>query len=187
MLRRMNVVLLLMILTTCLTGCSGDLVRGLIREYEDNKDSINGEIHELIDSIKGELSEWKESGDQCSLTKKESLKGERKLGIDDYSGSYEAEYDQFDGAEYIFGGTSTEHENGGTIKVIYSLNVQSGTASLYRMGSKEDDTGFQEKEKYVIAEATAGDTYEFTPNAGDNFIVFEGKDFTGKLSLKVVH
>lgn len=42
-----------------------------------------------------------------------------------------------------------------------------------------------EKEKHVIAEGTDEDVYEFTFSAGDNFIVLEGEDFTGELSLEV--
>ena len=35
----------------------------------------------------------------------------------------------------------------------------------------------------MITKATADDVYEFTMTAGDNFIVLEGNDFTGSLSL----
>ena len=37
----------------------------------------------------------------------------------------------------------------------------------------------------MIAEVTDEGVYEFTFNAGDNFIVLKGDDFTGSLSLKV--
>lgn len=37
----------------------------------------------------------------------------------------------------------------------------------------------------MITEVTADDVYEFTMSPGDNFIVLEGSDFTGSLSLKV--
>lgn len=172
-------------LTICLTGCGVDLARGIIREYEDNKESIQGEIHELIDGAKDEISEWMSSASSYALTGEKSLKGTRKTGIDDYVGSYEAEYKQFNGEEYIFGGTSMERENGSSLKATYSLHVQSGTAVLYWLGSKEEHILFGEKEKHVIAEGTDEDIYEFTFSAGDNFIVLEGEDFSGELSLTV--
>ena len=45
--------------------------------------------------------------------------------------------------------------------------------------------GWGDKEVHMITKATADDVYEFTMTAGDNFIVLEGNDFTGSLSLKV--
>ena len=48
MLRKLISGLLLLVeLTTSLTGCGMDLARGIIREYEDNKDGIKSELHEL--------------------------------------------------------------------------------------------------------------------------------------------
>ena len=100
--------LLLAALTTSLTGCGMDLARGIIREYEDNKDGIKSELHELKDGIKNEFNDWMSSISRYSLTRDKSLKGKRELGIDDYVGSYEAEYTRFNGEKYIFGGTSME-------------------------------------------------------------------------------
>lgn len=186
MLRKWISVVLLMILpAVCLTGCGVDLVHGIIREYEDNKESIHGELRELIDSAKDEIDEWMGSASSYALTGEKSLKGTRKTGIDEYVGSYEAEYEQFNGEEYLFGGTSMERENGSALKVTYSLHIQSGRAVLYWLGSKEEHIISGEKEKHVIAEGTDEDVYEFTFSAGDNFIVLEGEDFTGELSLEV--
>lgn len=177
--------LLTAVLMTGLTGCGMDLARGIIREYEDNKDGIKKELHELKDGIKNEFNEWMGAASQYRLTEDKSLKGERESGIDDYVGSYEAEYTRFNGEEYIFGGTSMERENGSTLKVAYSLNIKSGTAALYWLGSTDEHIISGDKEEHMIAEATARDVYEFTFHAGDNFIVLKGDDFTGSLTLKV--
>ncbi len=177
--------LLLAVLMTRLTGCGIDLARGIIREYEDNKDGIKSELHELTDGIKNEFNDWMCSISQYRLTEDKNLKGERESGIDDYVGSYEAEYARFNGKEYIFGGTLMERENGNTLTVTYSLNIKSGTAALYWLGSTDEHIIFGNKEEHMIAEMTAEDVYEFTFNAGDNFIVLKGDDFTGSLSLKV--
>lgn len=176
--------LLILILMTSLTGCMG-LGRGIIKEFEDNKDGIMSEVNELKDGIADELNDWLESISKYNITKDKNLKGERKLGVDNYVGSYEAEYIQFNGKEYIFGGTSMERENGNTLKVTYTFGIESGTAKLYWLGSTEDHIISGDKEEHIIVEVAANDVYEFTISAGDNFIVLKGDDFTGSLSLKV--
>lgn len=177
--------LLLVVLMTSFTGCGMDLARGIIREYEDNKDSIKSELHELGDGIKSELNDWIGSISQYALTSDKNLKGEREFGVDHYVGSYEAEYTRFHGEEYIFGGTSMDRENGSTLKVSYSIKIKSGSAALYWLGSTDGHIILGDKVEHMIAETAAEDVYEFTFNAGDNFIVLKGDDFTGSLSLKV--
>lgn len=44
--------------------------------------------------------------------------------------------------------------------------------------SMEREILFWEMEEHMITEVTAEDVYEFTFNAGDNFIVLKGDDFT---------
>ncbi len=152
MLRKLiSVLLLLAVLMTSLTGCGIDLARGIVREYEDNKDGIKSELHELKDGIKNEFNDWMGSISQYRLTEDKNLKGVRKSGIDDYVGSYEAEYTRFNGEEYIFGGTLMERENGNTLKVTYSLNIKSGTATLYWLGSTDEHIILGNKEEHMIA------------------------------------
>ena len=89
MLRKLiSALLLLVIVMTCLTGCGTDLIRGIIKEYEDNKDGIKSELHELKDGIKNEFNDWMSSISRYSLTRDKSLKGKRELGIDDYVGNH---------------------------------------------------------------------------------------------------
>lgn len=177
------VLLFLLILLTSLTGCSMELARGIIREYEDNKEGIKSELQELKDGLKEEINDWMGSASRYSLTADENLIGERNSGADNFVGTYEAEYSQFIGEEYIFGGTSLGRDS--TLKVTYSLSIQSGTATLYWLESEEEHVISGEKVKYVIAEVTAADVCEFTVDAGDNFIVLEGNDFTGSLLLEI--
>lgn len=175
---------LLLVMLTCLTGCA-DLGSGIIKELEDNKEGIKSELEELRDGLKDEFDDWAGAVSKYSITKDKDLKGKRKLGSDNYVGSYEAQYTRFNGKEYIFGGTSMERDNGAELKVTYSLIIQSGTAALYWLGSPEEHIISGDKEIHTIAEVTAGDVYEFTMTPGDNFIVMEGSNFTGSLSLKV--
>lgn len=159
-----------------LAGCAADLGKGLIKEYEDNKEGIHQELGELWVGFIEEANDWSESFATHSITKDQDLIGSRERGVDNYVGTYEASYTQFDGEEYIFGGTSLKRKGGGDLCAAYSLTVQSGEATLYWM---EGD------HKIVIAEASDEGIYEFTIHAGKNFIVLEGETFTGTLHLNV--
>ena len=186
MLRKLiSALLLLAVMMTCLTGCGMDLIRGIIKEYEDNKDGIISEFRELKDGMLNEFNDWIDSITQYTLTEDKKLKGEREHGMDDYVGSYEAEYIRFNGEEYIFGGTLPDRKNGSALKVTYSLNIESGKAALYWLESADGHILLGDKEQHMIAEVTAEDVYKFTFDAGYNFIVLKGHDFTGSLSLVV--
>lgn len=185
MLRKLvSVFLILAVMMTNLMGCSLDLVRGVVRELEDNADGIKSELHEWETGIRREIDDWLSAASKYALTKDKNLKGERNFGVDDYVGTYGAKYSRFSGEEYIFGGTSAGREYGNTLKVTYSLHIQSGTAVLYWLGSPDDHILSGEKEEHVITEVTAEETYEFMLSVGDNFIVLKGDDFTGALALK---
>ena len=102
--------------------------------------------------------------------------GERENGVDEYTGSYEAEYENFNGEEFLFGGTALERKDGNSLKVTYKLEITEGTAALYWLAAGE---------QYTIASEGAEDVYEFTISAGDNYIVLKGKDFSGTLTMTV--
>lgn len=176
MMRRLISAAVSALLLVSLAGCGIDLEKGLIREYEDNKDKIHQELGELWDGFLEEANDWSESFATQSITKDQDLIGNRERGADDYVGTYEAAYTQFDGEEYIFGGTSLKRKDGGDLCATYSLTVQSGEAILYWMDGDN---------KIEIAQASDDGRYEFTIHAGKNFIVLEGDAFTGTLALDV--
>ena len=153
-----------------------DLRNGIRKEFEDNKDGIRQELHELCDGFLEEMNEWSECFATHCITNDHDLIGNRRKGIDNYVGTYEAAYSGFDGEEYIFGGTTLKRPGGGDLKATYSLTIQSGKATLYWL---EGDN------KIVIADALNDGVYEFTIHAGKNFIVLKGEEFTGTLTLNV--
>ena len=53
-----------------------------------------------------------EIGGNTVLTSESSLQGERTTGIDNYVGTYSAEYEDFSKTEYLFGGVDVEREQG---------------------------------------------------------------------------
>ncbi len=122
------------------------------------------------------FDDWMESFSKYSLTKNSNLHGVKTNGIDEYTGSYEAKYERFNGKEFILGGTCLERNKGSNLKATYTLEITSGKATLYWLGSGE---------KHTIADSNADTTYEFTLSSGDNYIVLEGDKFSGNLSLKV--
>lgn len=176
MIRKLIFAAISVLLLVSLVGCDTDFGNGLIKEYEDNKEGIHQELSELWNGFLEEINERTESFATHSITKDYDLIGNRESGVDNYFGTYEAAYTQFDGEEYIFGGTSLKRKDGGDLYATYSLTVQSGEATLYWM---EGDN------KIVIAEASDEGVYEFTIHAGKNFIVLEGEMFTGTLTLNV--
>lgn len=170
--------LALLILLTGLTGCSltRELAGGVVKELKENEDGIRRELVELWNGFLDEVNDWAEAAARRSVTEDAALKGERRKGADNYTGSYEADYERFTGEEYIFGGTVLKRRNGNDLRAVYSLSVQSGTAALYWLDGEEE---------HLIADASGSGRYEFTIHAGGNFIVLKGEDFTGGLSLTV--
>ena len=51
-----------------------------------------------------------QSAGAIELTGKLSLEGTKEKGIDDYTGTYTADYENFSDTEYLFGGTSIKRE-----------------------------------------------------------------------------
>lgn len=113
---------------------------------------------------------------QYALTSEKTLTGEKTKGVDSYTGSYTAEYDDFSGTEYLFGGTGLEREHGNELTVTYHLTVESGSAELFWRAKDARDP---------LAETTGSGSYSVTLTSGDHYLVFEGEDFQGTLHVTV--
>ena len=133
MMRKLIPAAVSVLLLVNLAGCGADLGKGLIKKYEDNKEGIPQELGELWDGFLVEANDWSESFATHFITKDQDLIGNREKGVDNYVGTYEVSYTQFDGEEYIFGGTTFKREDGGDLYAAYSLTIQSGEATLYWM------------------------------------------------------
>lgn len=128
------------------------------------------------DDILGAFEHWLEFNSKHALTKENKLQGEKTKGEDACVGSYTAEYKNFDGEEYLFGGTELERDAGNELTITYTLKITSGTASIIW-----DHSGSQ----YTLTDVEGEDTKEVTLGSGDNYIVLKGADFTGSLELEV--
>lgn len=176
MIRKLFFSAVLILVLIGLAGCGTDLGAGIIKELADNQEGIRQELGELWEGFLEEANEWAESFATHSITSDHDLIGNREKGIDNYVGTYEADYSEFDGKEYIFGGTSFKRQDGRDLCAVYSLTIQSGAARLYRMDGCDE---------IVLADISKEGTYEFTIHGGKNFIVLDGTQFTGSLRLEV--
>lgn len=111
-----------------------------------------------------------------SLTSDGDLKGTRQQGEDSYTGSYQADYSDFTGKEILFGGTALERDAGNQLTVTYSLQVNSGQGVLYLT----DKEGL-----HPIQEGCGSGEIQLNLTAGDNYLVSEGKGWSGSVSVTV--
>lgn len=130
----------------------------------------------MKDNLIDGFNSWMQSFSKHALTKEKDLQGEKEKGDDAYTGTYTATYDEFNGKEFIFGGTALERENGNQLKVTYTLTIEEGTAELYWIAGNDE---------YTIANDSSEDTKEYTISSGDNYIVLKGDGFSGSLKLTV--
>lgn len=130
----------------------------------------------LKDDILGGFNVWLESFSKHVLTKDRDLQGDRQKGEDEYTGSYSASYDKFNGTEYLFGGTALEHAHGSQLEATYTFTVTSGSGTLYYLCGSDT---------YPLAAGTASDVFKITLDAGDNYLVIKGDNLCGSLNVCV--
>lgn len=151
--------ILILCLTFCVAGCGSNHDKGSLKD-----NLING------------WDSWMQCFSKHALTKEKDLQGEKDKGDDAYTGTYTATYDEFNGKEFIFGGTALERGNGNQLTVTYTITIDEGTAELYWIAGGDE---------YTIANDNSEDTKEYTISSGDNYIVLKGEDFSGTLTLTV--
>ena len=153
--RILTVSLLSLCFIFALTGCSGDNV----------KDNVINGFNDMLQHFS-----------KYALTDENDLQGDKTKGDDTYTGSYVADYEDFNGEEYIFGGTALERDKGSDLTVTYQLTVDSGTVRFYWRDKEEEK---------IIADASDTGTYSVTLEEGDNYLTLEGDDFCGSLRVTV--
>ena len=111
---------------------------------------------------------------QFALTPAIQLQGVRAFGEDHYTGDYRAEYANFSGTEYLFGGTSTRARD---VELTFSLDAQSGGGTLFLM------SGARKLE--VLLDAQGEYERTLTLPSGSGYIGFTGKGLTGTLEMRL--
>ena len=75
------------------------------------------------DEILDHYNDIVQSAGAIELTGKLSLEGSKEKGIDDYTGTYTADYKNFSDTEYLFGGTSIKREAGKELSIDCTLEI----------------------------------------------------------------
>ena len=119
-----------------------------------------------------------QSAGSIALTPNASLQGTKEAGVDDYIGSYTANYAGFSGTEYLFGGTSINRAAGKELALSCTLEITQGSAKLFWLSRAEEAVCLLE------ISGTYADTISLPE--GGNYIGIECEDFTGNITLNLV-
>ena len=182
-----------------LSGCSG-----VLQSLADGTDSVLGGLAEGTDQVTGALADMTDAAlgaaadatddsvkdtlvgaygslvdaaGSWALTPDRSLQGERVRGEDDYTGTYEANYEDFSGTELLFGGTTLDREAGNTIELSCSLDIEEGEAAVFLCSGSDDP---------VILLSGSGD-YSSTieVGGGSTYIGVWGEEANGSASIQI--
>ena len=182
-----------------LSGCSG-----MMQALADGTDTVLGGLAEGTDRITGALADMTDAAlgaaadatddsvkdtlvgaygslvdaaGSWALTPDRSLQGERVRGEDDYTGTYEANYEDFSGTELLFGGTTLDREAGNTIELSCSLDIEEGEAAVFLCSGSDDP---------VILLSGSGD-YSSTieVGGGSTYIGVWGEEANGSASIQI--
>ena len=182
-----------------LSGCSG-----VLQFLADGTDAVLGGLAEGTDQVTGALADMTDAAlgaaadatddsvkdtlvgaygslvdaaGSWALTPDRSLQGERVRGEDDYTGTYEANYEDFSGTELLFGGTTLDREAGNTVELSCSLNIEEGEIAVFLCSGSEDP---------VILLSESGD-YSSTieVGGGSTYIGVWGEEANGSVSIQI--
>lgn len=129
------------------------------------------------DEILNHYNNIVQSAGSIELTGKSSLQGEKEKGIDDYTGTYTADYANFSGTEYLFGGTSIKREAGKDLSIDCALEVTDGTAKVFWISGADEEV--------TLLETTGTYSDTITLPEGGNYIGIECENFTGSIELNM--
>ena len=129
------------------------------------------------DEILNHYNNIVQSAGSIELTGKSSLQGEKEKGIDDYTGTYMADYANFSGTEYLFGGTSIKREAGKELSIDCALEVTEGTAKVFWISGADEEV--------TLLETTGTYSDTITLPEGGNYIGIECENFTGSIELNM--
>ena len=129
------------------------------------------------DEILNHYNNIVQSAGVIELTGKLSLEGTKEKGIDDYTGTYTADYENFSDSEYLFGGTSIKREAGKDLSIDCTLEVAEGTAKVFWISGAD--------EVVTLLETTGTYSDTITLPDGGNYVGIECEEFTGNIELNI--
>ena len=157
--------------TDQVTGALADMTDAALGAAADATDDS------VKDTLVGAYGSLVDAAGSWALTPDRSLQGERVRGEDDYTGTYEANYEDFSGTELLFGGTTLDREAGNTVELSCSLNIEEGEIAVFLCSGSEDP---------VILLSESGD-YSSTIEVGGGSIYLGvwGEGVTGSVSIQI--
>ena len=182
-----------------LSGCSG-----MMQALADGTDTVLGGLAEGTDRVTGALADLTDNAMEAAagatddsakdaildaygslvdaagswaLTPDRSLQGERVRSEDGYTGTYEADYEDFSGTELLFGGTTLDRAAGNTVELSCSLDIEEGEAAVFLCSGSDDP---------VILLSGSGD-YSSTieVGGGSTYIGVWGEEANGSASIQI--
>ena len=129
------------------------------------------------DEVLNQYNNIVQSAGSIALTGNSSLQGTKEKGIDDYTGNYTADYEDFSDTEYLFGGTSIKREAGKELSIDCTLEITEGAAKVFWISGSD--------EAVTLIEATGTYSDTITLPDGGNYIGIECKNFTGNIELNI--
>ena len=148
------------VLSLCLILCGVSILSGC------TKDEVLDQYNNIVQST-----------GSIALTGNLSLQGTKEKGIDDYTGCYTADYEDFSDTEYLFGGTSIKREAGKELSIDCALEVTEGTAKVFWISGAD--------EAVTLIETTGTYSDTITLPDGGNYIGIECENFTGNIELNI--
>lgn len=157
--------------TDQVTGALADMTDAALGAAADATDDS------VKDTLVGAYGSLVDAAGSWALTPDRSLQGERVRGEDDYTGTYEANYEDFSGTELLFGGTTLDREAGNTVELSCSLNIEEGEIAVLLCSGSEDP---------VILLSESGD-YSSTieVGGGSTYIGVWGEGANGSVSIQI--
>ena len=182
-----------------LSGCSGvlqslaDGTNAVLGGLAEGTDQVTGALADMTDAALGAAADatgdsvkdalvgaygsLMDAAGSWALTPDRSLQGDRVRGEDDYTGTYEAGYEDFSGTELLFGGTTLDREAGNTVELSCSLDIEEGEAAVFLCSGSDDP---------VILLSGSGD-YSSTieVGGGSTYIGVWGEEANGSASIQI--
>lgn len=156
-----------------------DRVTGALADLTDNAMAAAADATDdsVKDALVGAYGSLVDAAGTWALTPDRSLQGERVRGEDDYTGTYEAGYEDFSGTELLFGGTTLDREAGDTVELTCSLDIEEGAAAVFLCSGSEES---------VILLSESGD-YDstLTVGGGSTYIGVWGEGASGSVSIQI--
>ena len=129
------------------------------------------------DEVLNQYNNIVQSAGSIALTGNSSLQGTKEKGIDDYTGNYTADYEDFSDTEYLFGGTSIKREAGKELSIDCTLEITEGAAKVFWISGSD--------KAVTLIETTGTYSDTITLPDGGNYIGIECESFTGSIELNI--